>query len=257
MKSLKKISVCLILLISPFSLIAQNSWTYFLNNLHYVGPPQHNYGLAIGWNYSGGDGESLINYGTGLGSNPRLKFTSYDGSLVRTELTLKGGKLGFGTENPTASIDIMGTDENLNSIRLGSGRFSMGGNAQFSIDAPGVNDGRFVVLSNGNVGIGKSNPSQKLEVNGTIKTKEVNVTTSGWADYVFAPGYNLRPLSEVEAFITKNGHLPNVPTEKEVMENGVNLLEMNIKLLEKVEELTLYVIELKKEIVELKAMQNK
>ena len=56
------------------------------------------------------------------------------------------------------------------------------------------------------------------------------------------------PLSELEAFIQKNGHLPNLPTEAEVMENGVNLAEMNVKLLEKVEELTLYVIELEKKI---------
>ena len=52
----------------------------------------------------------------------------------------------------------------------------------------------------------------------------------------------------IEEFINKNGHLPDVPSEKEVLENGVNLLEMNIKLLEKVEELTLYVIELEKKI---------
>ncbi|WP_057937328.1 hypothetical protein [Algoriphagus resistens] len=100
----------------------------------------------------------------------------------------------------------------------------------------------------GNLGIGVSSPSQKLEVNGTIKTREVNVTTTGWADYVFKPEYKLMPLSEVEAFIQMNGHLPNVPTEAEVMENGVNLAEMNVKLLEKVEELTLYVIELEKKI---------
>ncbi|WP_192350277.1 hypothetical protein [Algoriphagus sp. Y33] len=100
----------------------------------------------------------------------------------------------------------------------------------------------------GNLGIGVSSPSQKLEVNGTIKTKEVNVTATGWPDYVFRPGYQRMPLSELEAFIKKNGHLPDVPTEAEVMENGVNLAEMNVKLLEKVEELTLYVIELEKKI---------
>lgn len=87
-----------------------------------------------------------------------------------------------------------------------------------------------------------------IDVNGTIKTKEVNVTTSGWADYVFKADYNLMPLNEVERYISERGHLPNIPSEKEVIENGVNLLEMNVKLLEKVEELTLYVIELEKKI---------
>ena len=101
---------------------------------------------------------------------------------------------------------------------------------------------------NGKVGIGISSPTEMLEVNGTIKTKEVNVTMEGWPDYVFTPEYQLIPLSELEAFIQNNGHLPDVPTEAEVMENGVNLAEMNVKLLEKVEELTLYVIELEKKI---------
>ena len=101
---------------------------------------------------------------------------------------------------------------------------------------------------NGKVGIGVNSPTEMLEVKGKIKTQEVNVTATGWADYVFKPEYNLMPLSELGAFIQKNGHLPDVPTEAEVMENGVNLAEMNVKLLEKVEELTLQLILLNKRL---------
>lgn len=39
--------------------------------------------------------------------------------------------------------------------------------------------------------------------------------------------------------------------KKDVKENGVDLVEMNIKLLEKVEELTLHTIQLQKELKEM------
>ncbi|MGH7453858.1 MAG: TMF family protein, partial [bacterium] len=54
-------------------------------------------------------------------------------------------------------------------------------------------------------------------------------------------------LEEVEQYIKTNKHLPGIPSEKEVAENGVSLGEMQAKLLQKIEELTLYMIELKKE----------
>jgi len=51
----------------------------------------------------------------------------------------------------------------------------------------------------------------------------------------------------VESFIKENNHLPDVPSEAEVLEEGINLGQMDALLLKKIEELTLYVIELKKE----------
>ena len=65
------------------------------------------------------------------------------------------------------------------------------------------------------------------------------------------------PLNELENFITKNKHLPEVPTTNEAIEKGIELKEMNILLLKKVEELTLYVIQQQKEIQKLKNKVNK
>ncbi len=109
-------------------------------------------------------------------------------------------------------------------------------------DTPWLSGLGLYVLPNGNTGIGTVSPSEKLSVNGTIRAREVNITATGWADYVFRPEYQLMPLSELEAYIAENGHLPNIPTEADVAKNGVNLAEMNVKLLEKVEELTLYML---------------
>ena len=108
------------------------------------------------------------------------------------------------------------------------------------------------VKAGGNIGIGTSNPTSKLAVNGKINCKEVEVTLTGWSDFVFADNYQLRTLNEVETFINKNNHLPDVPSEKEVLEDGIRVGEMNSILLQKIEELTLYLIDIKKENEEMK-----
>lgn len=97
---------------------------------------------------------------------------------------------------------------------------------------------------------GKQEINGGLDVAGTIRSKEVKIEATGWSDYVFGKNYSLPKLTDVENHIQKYGHLPNIPSEKEVLENGVNVVEMQAKLLEKIEELTLYVIEQDKEIKE-------
>ncbi|MFC0317938.1 MULTISPECIES: hypothetical protein [Olivibacter] len=105
---------------------------------------------------------------------------------------------------------------------------------------------------NGKVGIGTTAPSEMLTVNGTIRAKEIKVE-SGWADYVFDENYKLMSLAETDQFIKKNKHLPGIPSEKEVKEEGVSLGEMNKKLLEKIEELTLHMIQQQEKIEQLEA----
>lgn len=72
-----------------------------------------------------------------------------------------------------------------------------------------------------------------------------------WADYVFDEKYPLRDLKDLEEFILKEKHLPNIPSKTEIQEIGNNLHQTDVKLLEKIEELTLYIIQLNKRIEEL------
>ncbi|MDP5202024.1 hypothetical protein [Flavobacterium sp. DG2-3] len=111
---------------------------------------------------------------------------------------------------------------------------------------------RMTISNTGNVGIDIVNPKNKLDVNGTIHSKEVKVDLTGWSDFVFKKEYNLPTLEEVEKHIVEKGHLENIPNEEEVLKNGINLGEMNSKLLQKIEEMTLYMIEMKKDISALK-----
>ncbi|HQF54616.1 MAG TPA: hypothetical protein PK208_05835 [Fibrobacteria bacterium] len=80
------------------------------------------------------------------------------------------------------------------------------------------------------------------------------IAESDVADYVFEPDYQLMSLSEVEAFTKANKHLPEVPSAKEMTENGVDMAAMNMVLLKKVEELTLHAIALQKDVEAQKAL---
>lgn len=112
------------------------------------------------------------------------------------------------------------------------------------------------ILTDANVGIGTSSFSDgtdtyRLSVDGAVRAHRVKVYTT-WADFVFENNYKLPTLMEVEKHIKQNGHLKDIPSAKQVEENGIELGEMNKLLLQKVEELTLYLIEMDKEIKDLK-----
>lgn len=106
----------------------------------------------------------------------------------------------------------------------------------------------------GNIGFGTLNPTEKLTVAGKIGAREIKVSTNAGADFVFEPDYKLSDLTELEKFVKTNKHLPEIPTAKEMIENGINLGELNIKLLQKVEELTLHLIEKDKQMSTLQAV---
>ncbi len=105
-----------------------------------------------------------------------------------------------------------------------------------------------VVSIDANVGIGVKNPEEKLAVKGKIKAQEIKVQPTGWADYVFEEGYQPLSLAELSAFVKQHKHLPEVPSAKEVAQNGLELGEMNKVLLKKIEELSLHLIEKDKEL---------
>ncbi|MBI1923613.1 hypothetical protein HYR99_05130, partial [Candidatus Poribacteria bacterium] len=177
-------------------------------------------------------------YSTAIGM-----FTTAAGSYS----TAIGHSVTVGTESKGAVVIGSGGDGNLfnniaESLMVG-----------FRSDIPTL----FVGPSNGpgttgNVGIGTKSPgSYKLAVEGKIGAREVVVTLDNWSDFVFEKDYRLMPLHEVEQHIQQNQRLPDIPSEKEVLEKGVSLGEMQSKLLQKVEELTLYVIEQNKRIEKL------
>ena len=197
-------------------------------------------------------------------NNFDLFFSTNNGSPQMT-LQKATGNVGIGNSNPAFKLDV---DDR---IRVKSGLTNSTAGIWFNnpantttISFMGVFDatttgiygnvsgwGLLMNTNNGNIGIGTSTLTSKLNVNGSIRTKEVVVET-GWADYVFDKKYNLKPLEEVEKFIEQNNHLPGIPSAAEIEKNGLQLGDTQRKMMEKIEELTLYMIALKKEIAILK-----
>lgn len=83
---------------------------------------------------------------------------------------------------------------------------------------------------------------------GTLRATKMNVDVKWWADFVFDADYELKSLAEVEAYIAANKHLPDVPSEEEVLANGLDLGEMQAIQQQKIEELTLYIIQQQKQM---------
>ena len=117
-----------------------------------------------------------------------------------------------------------------------------------------------ITQKNGMIGIGTSDPDQKLTVKGKIHTQEVLVDLNGAVapDYVFEKyyqgqsalnsDYQMLDLKSLEAFLKQNHHLPEIPSAQKLKEDGLELKKMNLLLLQKIEEHTLYTIEQQKQL---------
>jgi hypothetical protein len=189
------------------------------------------------------------NGNVGIGTTaPAFSLDISGGSTAPTVTRITNSATSFGPELRLVSTGASGRD-----WRLGSGQTNnSAGLGKFFIYDASAGADRVVIDASGNLGIGTTTPTQKLSVNGTVRAKEVIVDT-GWSDYVFDPSYKLKALSEVEAYVKTEKHLPGIPSAQEVADHGVSMGEMQAKLLAKIEELTLHQIEQEKEIKALRA----
>lgn len=176
------------------------------------------------------------------------------------DIYFNNGNVGIGITNPKGKLDIKSpwgdwatfTNTNNDFWRIHNNQAE--DVLSFGYEENATGDQKLILSMNndGQVGIGTSiheDTESKLTVKGKIHAQEVKINVDAGADFVFEDGFMLPQLSEVESYILANKHLPEIPSAKEMNENGVEIGDLQIKLLQKVEELTLYIIELEKELV--------
>lgn len=220
-------------------------------------------------------------------------FTVKEGTSNSTLFMVRGdGNVGIGTTAPGAILDILDaagtgvriksgsagmhtryalgrtTDEGYLTVAAVGGNFLSGSSpgdliltsgqsnrlllGTDSITAQGT-PRMTIVNGSGNVGIGTTAPSSKLEVSGgdirvTSGSFIDDGTTLSVPDYVFDTKYILKPIAQVKAYIQKHKHLEGLPdTNDRKGWSDLSMQDRDMKLLEKIEELTLYVIQLKEE----------
>jgi len=216
--------------------------------------------------------------------NTRLDFQTTSASTLSTKMTiLNTGNVGIGTTTPSQKLEISHSDATggiaLNQTGTNAKseiKFNKNGTELWALGNDFNNDGTqtffiwnqssgsapLYINSNGQVGIGGQIPPTTfngyiLYVNSGIVARDVKVTAGTFPDYVFSDDYKLSDIYAVDTFITKNKHLPNLPSAAEVKKNeGFDLGDMQQKLIKTVEEQTLYIISLQKQIDAMKIQMN-
>ena len=198
-----------------------------------------NSGIGVGAGPLEGDGDNNTYLGSNANSSGKgLSNATAIGANARVlssnSLILGNGvNVGIGNSSPQSLLELTARAENQSGLRFTNLTASSPAQKNVVRNFLTLTDKGDVVLAN------QLSASQLV-----VRVR----TTSEWADYVFTKGYTLQPLSEVAAFIQKNGHLPGIPAAAEMADKGVDLTKLLTTLVQKNEELTLHLIEQQKQI---------
>jgi hypothetical protein len=187
------------------------------------------------------DGNGAIGIGT---ASPAARLHVHNGDIrVSNGNITTNQKIGIGTNNPSYHLHVMGR----------TGIISSSIAPALSIQNEIENGVAIAVYKAGQASVKLDNDGNAC-FRGILRASEVIIEQNFWCDYVFDNDYNLMSLKDVESFIKTNRHLPEIPPEAEVLQNGLSVGEMNALLLKKIEELTLYIIDQNKRLEELEKL---
>ncbi|MFH1319942.1 MAG: hypothetical protein ABII90_04725, partial [Bacteroidota bacterium] len=166
--------------------------------------------------------------------------------IVQNHSSNPDGRVGIGTPNPTSKLEISEPSANfkfdgsastsgytttfkMDDTALKIGHNSNGRDIQFFTENSQTT--KLTIKPDGKVNIGGAITSgdhtdYKLAVNGKIVAHSYKATISNWGDYVLKKDYGLMTPKEVRNYIDTYGHLPGMPSGKEIETNGLDLGEM-------------------------------
>ncbi len=215
----------------------------------------------------------MPNGNTGVNtSNPRATIDVVQFSAApRNEPTAVFGKINGGTQtvlsgtdesgNPVSDPSIFGyrTKQIMVYNNLGAKSYNriVQDKDQAILFTDGLNpdgsnsDGALVIapwdpnysLNTSTIGGIRIDKNGKVEIHGDLRATKVVVEAKWWSDFVFDSKYSLLSIDSVYSYIKLNGHLPGMPSESEIISNGLNVSDILALQQQKIEELTLYNIQ--------------
>ena len=174
---------------------------------------------------------------TSFGGAPGLDVKWWGGVKLRSAAGLlfiqESGNVGVSTESPREKLEVVGN------IALSAFNYQTN-----------KADGKWILHTRGdgpNLYLAPRNTDDNgwdwtkqtvfrdgnISVSGKLEAKEIKVTQSPTADFVFEEDYPLPTLEAVEQHIKEKKHLPEIASAKEMDKEGVNVGEFQIKLLQK------------------------
>lgn len=153
-------------------------------------------------------------------------------------------KVGHQSATEDALINGFSLNDSQDLLKLGHKIGGLDEVIQFTL----ANDGTLTLNSMGSKAIivndAMGEKILQLEQDGLLRTRRVRVDLDSWADYVFKEDYEVKSLEETKKYIQENGHLPGVPSEKEIVEDGLDIGDMQKVQMEKLEELYLHIMDM-------------
>ena len=141
--------------------------------------------------------------------------------FICTAAWLQAQNVGIGTTTPTEKLHVEGNTYTTGITRTEG--FAMGGLNTFNVNTQTIAGGRFFIGTNGFVGIGTNTPSQKLEVQGTIRAWGLQLLSGSFPGFILQTDAGGNTSWVDPASIFSNSWTVNGPNQYAALNGNVGI----------------------------------